>query len=128
MTPPLEFHSDHADFLTGELERLAAQKTTWADCFGALVADNSLTTSPFDRVVEGFCEQLVWPPMRGLDLARACARLHFAVWLTQRQPWEVVEQPATGKYYLKRVLIDQYWLHRQRWIVESWAGLVLDDE
>jgi hypothetical protein len=126
MTRRLEFHADHQDFFVRELERLSSRPLTWGDCWRA--CEEHCQANRFDPVVERFCRDLEWPEMNGADLARACARLHFAVWAVNRLPFETVEHPASGQDYLRRMLIEAYWLHRQQWIVESWAGVVLEDE
>jgi hypothetical protein len=121
----LEFHADHEGFLTDELERLAGRGLSWEDCYRAV--SESSRASAFEAVVERFCEDLEWPPLAGPDVARACARLHFAVWAVHKLPWEVVEHPVSGADYLRGLLMDRYWTYRQQWIAEAWAGVVMDD-
>lgn len=121
MTQRLECHRDYARFLTDELEKLASLSLSWEQCYKAVL--ESSPTSDFDAAVEKFCESLEWPTLEGMDLARACGRLHFAVWAAHKLPWEVVDCPPSGADYLKKMLIDRYWIYRQQWILEAWAEI-----
>jgi hypothetical protein len=121
MRQRLEFHADHERFFREQLEALASLHLTWGCVFGVLTEPPP--NRSFDRVVEVFCRQLEWPPLSGPDLARACARLHFAVWLCHKLPWESTDEPVDGERYLRMMLIERYWLYRHQWIAEAWAGM-----
>ena len=127
MSQRLEFHADHERFFVTELDKLAAQvlPMTWRDLYEVLSEE---ANERFDQVPREFCSQLEWPPLQGHELARACARLHFSVWAAWKQPWESTEEPVDGQRYLRRMLIDRYWMYRHQWISEAFAGIPGEDK
>ena len=126
MSQRLESHADHERFFEAELNKLAVQvlPMTWRTFFEALSEE---ANTRFDEVSREFCSQLEWPPLQGPDLARACARLHFAVWAVWKLPWESTEEPVDGQRYLRMMLIDRYWMYRHQWIAEVFAGIPGED-